>query len=105
MSMKLYVGSLPYEVTDAELNKLFSETGTIESASVITDRATGRSKGFAFVEMSTDEEAKQAIEKFNGYSLSGRNIVVNEARPKTETRGAFGSGSGGGYRAGGYRSR
>lgn len=103
MSMKLYVGSLPYEVTDAELNKLFSETGTIESASVITDRATGRSKGFAFVEMSTDEEAKQAIEKFNGYSLSGRNIVVNEARPKTETRGAFGSG--GGYRPGGYQSR
>lgn len=88
---KLYVGNLSFEVTEGDLNELFAEVGTVESAQIITDRHTGKSKGFAFVEMSSDEEAKKAIDKFNGYSLKEREIVVNEAKPRRETRG-FGGG-------------
>ena len=82
MAKKLYVGNFPYEVTNSQLEELFAKAGTVESANVITDKFSGRSKGFGFVEMSTDEEAKKAIEMFNNSDLNGRSIVVNEARPK-----------------------
>lgn len=98
MSKKLYIGSLPYQTTDAELKELFGQAGTVESASVIMDKFSGKSKGFGFVEMSSDDEASKAIEMFNGYEMDGRKIVVNEARPKSE----FG---GGGGRPGGFRPR
>lgn len=81
MNKKLYVGSLSYNTTDEGLKDLFSGAGTVESASVITDKISGRSKGFGFVEMSSDEEAKKAIEMFNEKELDGRNIIVAEARP------------------------
>ena len=84
MGNKLFVGSLPFETTDAELSEVFSKAGTVESANVITDRNTGRSRGFGFVEMSNDEEAKKAIEELNGSDLKGRNIVVSEAKPREE---------------------
>ena len=84
MGNKLFVGSLPFETTDAELSEVFSKAGTVESANVITDRNTGRSRGFGFVEMSSDEEAKKAIEELNGTDLKGRNIVVSEAKPREE---------------------
>jgi len=84
MAKKLFVGGLPYETSDAELEKLFSELGKVESAAVITDRNTGRSRGFGFVEMAVDEEAAKAIEKLNGSEVGGRNIVVAEARPREE---------------------
>lgn len=82
MATKLYVGNLPYTVTDDELRDMFAAAGTVTDAVVITDRATGRSKGFGFVEMSSDEEAKKAQEMFHGKDLQGRDMVVNEARPK-----------------------
>ena len=81
MAKKLYVGSLPYKTTDSDLSDLFSQAGTVASASVVSDKMTGRSRGFGFVEMSTDEEANKAIEMFNGQEMEGRKIVVNEARP------------------------
>ena len=84
---KLYVGNLSFEVTEGDLKELFSEAGTVESVNVITDRGSGRPKGFAFVEMSSDEEAKEAINKFNGHSLKDREIVVNEARPRSTDTG------------------
>ncbi|MFA5843075.1 MAG: RNA-binding protein [Candidatus Gracilibacteria bacterium] len=84
MAKKLYVGGLPYRTTDEELKTTFAAAGTVESAVVITDRMTGRSKGFGFVEMATEEEAQAAIEMFNGKDLGGRNITVNEARPLEE---------------------
>ncbi len=84
---KLYVGNLSFEVTEGDLKELFSEAGTVESVNVITDRASGRSKGFAFVEMASEEEAKGAISKFNGHSLKDREIVVNEARPRSANTG------------------
>ena len=84
MGKKLYVGSLPYEVTNDQLKELFSKAGVVDSVNVFTDSFSGRSKGFGFIEMSTDEEAVKAIEMFNGYALGGRSIVVNEARPKPE---------------------
>ena len=84
MGKKLYVGSLSYNVTGAELQKQFAAFGTVTSADVVMDRETGRSKGFGFVEMSTDEEAKAAITGLNGKELDGRSIIVNEARPKPE---------------------
>lgn len=96
---KLYVGNLPFQVTEDELKDLFKEAGTVESVRVITDRATGRSRGFAFVEMASEEEAKTAIEKLNGKMFKEREIVVNMARPRTEKRG-FGGGGGGGGRRG-----
>ncbi len=93
-SNKLYVGGLPYATTEAELEDLFSEHGTVESARVITDRMTGRSKGFGFVEMGSQEEAEAAAEKLNNSELEGRTLVVNEARPR-EKRRSFGGGGGG----------
>lgn len=84
MATNLFVGSLPYSITDDELKTHFEQAGTVVSARVIVDRETNRSKGFGFVEMSSDEEAKKAIEMFNEKELAGRNIVVNEARPREE---------------------
>lgn len=97
MAKKLYVGSLSYNTTDESLREAFSQSGTVESATVITDRMSGRSKGFGFVEMSTDEEASAAIETLNGKELDGRTIVVNEARPQ-EARPRKEYGGGGGRR-------
>ena len=91
-SNKLYVGGLPYEVTNDRLQELFSAHGTVESASVITDRETGRSRGFGFVEMSSQEEAQQAIDKLNGTDLEGRSLTVNEAKPKEQRSGGGGGG-------------
>lgn len=84
MATKLFVGSLPWATRDEELKELFSQHGTVESASVVTDRATGRSRGFGFVEMSSEEEAQKAIEALHESELDGRTIVVNIARPKRE---------------------
>jgi len=81
MNKKLYVGSLSYDTTEDTLKDLFSQAGTVDSVAVIIDKISGRSKGFGFVEMSSEEEAKKAIEMFNGKELDGRNIIVNEARP------------------------
>jgi RNA recognition motif-containing protein len=103
MSKKLYVGNLAFQTTSADLQQLFAQAGTVESASVIEDRDTGRSKGFAFVEMSTDEEAASAIDQFNGKELAGRMLKVNEARPREPRSGGGGGGRGfgGGNRGGG----
>ncbi|OGD38351.1 RNA-binding protein [Candidatus Azambacteria bacterium RIFCSPLOWO2_01_FULL_37_9] len=104
MAKKLYVGGLPYSTTDDSLKEAFSQAGTVESATVISDRMTGRSKGFGFVEMSTDEEAQKAIEMFNGKDFEGRNLTVNEDRPMEERprrTGGF-SGGGGGRGQGGF---
>ena len=92
-SNKLYVGGLPYEITDDRLQELFSAHGTVESARVITDRMTGRSRGFGFVEMSSQEEAQQAIDKLNGTDLEGRSLTVNEAKPKEPRSGDGGGGN------------
>jgi cold-inducible RNA-binding protein len=96
MATKLYVGNLSFKTTSDDLREYFAQAGTVESASVIEDRETGRSRGFGFVEMATAEDAKAAIEQFNGKDLNGRNLTVNEARPKTDR----GGGGGGGYRGG-----
>jgi len=96
MSKKLYVGNLAFQTTSQELQQLFGQAGTVESASVIEDRDTGRSKGFAFVEMSTDAEATSAIEQFNGKEVGGRTLKVNEARPRENRSGGFGGNRGGG---------
>jgi len=100
MGRRLYVGNLPYKATDEELLALFTKAGTVESARVMRDMATGRARGFAFVEMATDEEAQKAIAEFHQYQMDGRALVVNEARPKTEG-GGRGFGGGGGFRRGG----
>ena len=81
MAKKLYVGNLPYNVDDAQLSEIFSAAGSVDSATVISDKFSGRSKGFGFVEFSNDDEAQAAIDKFNGSDVDGRAIVVNEARP------------------------
>ena len=94
MAKRLFIGSLPYDTTQQQLEELFAQAGTIDSVNVITDRYSGRGKGFAFVEMSSEEEAKKAMEMFNGYNLNGRSIVVNEARPQ-EDRGNRGGDRGG----------
>jgi len=96
VSTKLYVGSLPYSTTEQQLSELFSQHGTVQSAKVISDRYTGQSRGFGFVEMSTAEEAQKAIAAFNGFALDGRTLVVNEARPQEKRPYGGGSGSGGG---------
>ena len=102
MSTKLYVGNLSFKTTSQELQQLFSQAGTVESASVVEDRDTGRSRGFGFVEMATPEEATSAIEQFNGKDLGGRALKVNEAQPR-ENRGGGGGGRGfGNNRGGGY---
>jgi len=100
MSKKLYVGNLAFQTTSQDLQQLFAQAGTVESASVIEDRDTGQSKGFAFVEMSTEEEAAAAIEQFNGKEVAGRALKVNEARPR-ENRGGGGGRGFGGNRGGG----
>jgi RNA recognition motif-containing protein len=97
----LYVGNLPYQVGEAELQELFSQAGSVESVRVMRDMATGRARGFAFVEMATDEEAQKAATQFNQYSLGGRALTVNEARPKPERPGGFGGGGHGGFGGGG----
>lgn len=94
MSTKLYVGSLPYSTTEQQLQELFAAYGTVQSAKVITDRYTGQSRGFGFVEMATGEEAQKAITALNGSNLGGRTLVVNEARPQEKR--AYGGGGGGG---------
>ena len=98
MSRKLYVGNLPYEIGEGELQELFARAGSVESVTVMRDQMTGRARGFAFVEMSSDEEAQQAIRELNATQVGGRSLTVNEARPKTS------SGGGGGY-GGGSSSR
>ena len=98
MAKKLYVGNLSYGVTDADLEKLFEPFGAVQSAQVIMDRDTGRSKGFGFVEMSNDSEAQAAISGLNGKEVDGRALTVNEARPKTDGGGRGGPGGGGGGR-------
>jgi RNA recognition motif-containing protein len=94
MGRKLYVGNLPYETGEAELQELFARAGTVETVRVMRDMATGRARGFAFVEMSTDEEAQRAITELNEYQLGGRGLTVNEARPKPASAGGFGGGGG-----------
>ncbi len=109
MGKKLYVGNLSYQVDSSELEQLFSQHGTVESAQIINDRETGRSKGFGFVEMSSDSEAQAAIAALNGQEHGGRALTVNEAKPREERsgggggRGGYGGGGGGrgGYGGGG----
>ena len=96
MSTKLYVGNLAFQTTSEELQALFAQAGTVESASVVEDRMTGRSRGFAFVEMSTADEANAAIQQFNGHEVGGRALKVNEAKPR-ENRGGGGGGGRGGF--------
>ena len=109
MSQKIYEGNLPYSASDADLQQNFSAFGDVVSATVMTDRDTGRSKGFGFVEMSSPAQAQAAIEGLNGQSVSGRALVVNLARPRDDSGprggggGGYRSGNGGGYRGGGGR--
>ena len=106
MGKKLYVGNLAYGVSDGDLHQMFEAHGTVQSAQVILDRDTGRSKGFGFVEMGSDQEAQAAIAALNGKEVDGRALTVNEARPKPEGgggrggRGGYGGGGGGGYGGG-----
>ena len=95
MSMKLYVGNLSFQTSSEDLNQLFAQAGTVESAAVVEDRETGRSRGFGFVEMSSKEEATKAIEQFNGKEVNGRNLNVNEAKPREDRGGGGGRGFGG----------
>jgi RNA recognition motif-containing protein len=94
--MKLYVGNLNFKTTGEDLQELFGQVGTVESASVVMDRETGRSRGFGFVEMSSSEEGQKAIDQFNGKDFNGRNLSVNEARPREDRGGGGGGGYGGG---------
>ena len=118
MATKLYVGNLSFQTTSDELRDHFAQAGNVESASVVEDRMTGRSRGFGFVEMATAEEAAAAIEQLNGKEFAGRNLTVNEARPRTDrgpgggggyggggNRGGYGGGGGGGYGGGRDRDR
>jgi len=102
MGKKLYVGGLSYDTAEETLKQTFAQAGTVESAKVIMDRDSGRSKGFGFVEMSTNEEAAKAIEMFNGKDLDGRSLTVNEAKPMVPRDNRSGGG-GGGYGGGGNR--
>jgi cold-inducible RNA-binding protein len=92
MSRKLYVGNLPYEVGETELQELFTRAGSVESVTVMRDQMTGRARGFAFVEMSSDEDAQKAIRELNAFQVGGRSLTVNEARPKPERSGRAGGG-------------
>ena len=103
MSMKLYVGNLAFQTTSEELQEMFAQAGTVESAAVVEDRDTGRSRGFGFVEMSTKEEAAAAIEQFNGKEVNGRALKVNEAKPRENRGGGGNRGGFGGNRGGGNR--
>src|SRR6187397_2845415 len=100
MGRRLYVGNLPYSATEDQLTELFGRAGKVDSVRVMRDMATGRARGFAFVEMGTDEEAQKAITEFHEQQMDGRALVVNEARPKPE--GGFGGGPGGGRGRGGF---
>ena len=107
--LNLYVGNLPYSMTDQELSDIFAEIGEVQSARVMNDRETGRSRGFGFVEMANDDDGREAIEKLNGQDCGGRALVVNEARPREERPrrtggggGGFGGGGGGGRSGGGF---
>jgi RNA recognition motif-containing protein len=100
MGRKLYVGNLPFSATEEDISAKFATCGTVESAKLITDRDTGRSKGFGFVEMSSDAEAQAAIDKLNGQDYDGRPMTVNEARPQKKRTGPGGGGGGGGGRGG-----
>ena len=102
MGRKLYVGNLPFSAGEAELQELFAQAGAVDSVKVMRDMATGRARGFAFVEMATDDEAQKAIDKFHNYAFGGRNLTVNEARPRAERPGG-GFGGRGGYDDGGSR--
>ena len=102
MGKKLYVGNLAFEVTNKDLEELFTQAGTCESVAVITDRSTGQSRGFGFVEMSSNAEAQKAIQQFDGHELKGRGLKVNEAR---EREGGGGRGQGGGGGGGGWNRR
>ena len=97
MSTKLYVGNLSFDTTTQDLETMFAESGTVTSASLIEDRETGRSRGFAFVEMSSADEAKAAITAFDGKEIGGRNLKVNEAKPREDRNGGGGGGNRGGY--------
>ncbi|MDQ5824764.1 MAG: RNA-binding protein [Chloroflexota bacterium] len=105
MAKKLYVGNLPYSVTEDQLREMFSELGELSDVAVVTDRYTGQSKGFGFVEMVSDEAAQAAITKFDGQDMNGRAMVVNEAKPREDRGGgggrSYGGGGGGGGRGGG----
>ncbi len=110
MSIKLYVGNLAFQTSSEDLQQLFAQAGTVESASVVEDRETGRSRGFGFVEMSTAEEGQAAIQQFNGTEFGGRSLTVNEARPREDRgggggRGGFGGRNGGGGNRGGGGGR
>ncbi len=100
MGTKLYVGNLSFRVSSDDLHEYFSSAGSVESANVVQDRETGRSRGFGFVEMSTEDDANNAIAQFNGQEFDGRNMVVNEARPRENGGGGGGRGSYGGGRGG-----
>jgi cold-inducible RNA-binding protein len=99
MARKLFVGNLPFTTEEQDLQQLFGSVGTVDSVNVMRDQATGRARGFAFVEMGSDEEAQKAIDTYNNYSFGGRNLTVNEAKPKAPRSGGFGGG--GGYDGGG----
>jgi len=90
MARKLYVGNLPFSASEQDLHTLFADAGTVETVNVVRDTATGRPRGFAFVEMATDEDAQKAIQKLSDYSFGGRQLTVNEARPKTQSGGGGG---------------
>ncbi len=106
MGKKLFVGNVPYNITEDQLKEVFSEAGEVESVAVITDKMTGRPRGFVFVEMATEDGAKKAIETLNGREVDGRALNVNEARPREDrpmgggSRGGYGGGNGGGYGGG-----
>jgi len=107
--MKLYVGNLSFQTSSEDLQQLFAQAGTVESATVVEDRDTGRSRGFGFVEMASKEDGEKAIQQFNGTDLNGRNLTVNEARPREDRgnrggggRGGYGGNRGGGGGRGGY---
>jgi len=105
MARRLYVGNLPFSAGETELQELFAQAGSVDSVKVMRDMATGRARGFAFVEMSTDDEAQAAIDKFHNYEFGGRNLTVNEARPRAERSGGFGGYGGGGFGGGGNGGR
>lgn len=105
MSIKLYVGNLSFQTSSEDLQQLFSQAGTVESATVIEDRETGRSRGFAFVEMSSKEEGEAAIQQFNGHEVGGRALNVNEAKPREDRGGSRGGFGGGRNNGGGNRGR
>jgi len=106
--MKLYVGNLSFQTSSDDLQQLFSQVGTVDSVNVIEDRETGRSRGFAFVEMSSSEEGNAAIQQFNGHDVGGRTLTVNEAKPREDRgggRGGFGGGRGNSGNRGGFGGR